>query len=388
VTVLIDVTKVPEACCTDHLELMAKATAEGPGTPEGMFRPLENPWARAIVEASTARFQGILRQIEEALARFLGGSADELRKATVPWLRWDEARFEVVRARLESLDPHMMTIADYELLIEYLVQRYLPPGVIEEEADFIAVRAALMGKIQANLQNDRRVNDPLVDTLAALMPTRFAAIEPHVLTPRELAMLEYGRAHAAENIRHVTEQARHRMAQIVLEHVQGGILGQREGTWAYAKQRLFDEFATLNRDFRRISVTETGEIVNQGLVASQEPGARLRRVEAYRGACDFCKSINGRVVTVVSPDKPNKDGDREIWAGKTNIGRSASPMKREGNTLVEREPHEMWWIAAGVMHPHCRGAWSPVTNRPPEVSAQFFNFLQAKLDAAHKAAVG
>lgn len=380
---LIDIGPVEPACCDHGLDDFAKAIAEH-GMDTTMWRPVENPWARAVVEMVTARFQAILAHMQEALARFLGGETGELRKADVPWLRWDEARFEQVRARLESLDPRLMTLDDYELLVEYLIQRYLPDDVIAREADFLAVRAALMGKIQANLQNDRRMNDPLIDTLASLLPTEFAQVAPHVLSPVEIAMLEYGRAHAGENIRNITQQARHRMAQICLEHVQGGILGQKEGTWAYAKTRLFDEFAALNRDFRRIAVTESGEVVNQGMVAARAPGARLKRIEAYHGACDFCKSINGRVFEVVAPDARNKDGDRQIWAGKTNIGRSAAPMKRVGDKLVPRPKDELWWPAAGVQHPHCRGAWVSVTNRPPEVSEAFFDYLQATLDRAGK----
>lgn len=387
-SVLIDVTRVPEACCTDHLELMAKATAEGPGTPEGMFRPLENPWARAIVERSTARLQKILADIEAALARFLEGSNTELRKADVPWQRWDEGEFEAVRARLEGLKPDAMTIEDYQLLVRYLIERYLPDGVIESEADFLVVQSQIMGKIQRNLGGDRRMNQPRIDALALLLPTRFAEVPEHVLTPREEAVMIYGKAHCAENIQAVTDAARHRMMTICLEHIQGGLIGAKEGTWAHAKIRLFDEFSVLNRDFRRIAVTEGGEAVNQGFVLATPIGQQVKRIEAYKGACAFCESINGRTFTVVSPTKNDKNGETEIWSGKTNVGRSASPMRREGNTLVERTKDELWWPAAGTQHPHCRGSWFPITAKPPEVSQQFYDFLQSKLDAAKRAAVG
>jgi hypothetical protein len=382
-TMLVDVGHVPAVDCGCALEDMAKAIAlHGTNQQEAMFRPLENRWARYLCEQVTARLQAILAKMEAALARFLGGHPEELRKADVPWLRWDEARFEQVRNYLESRDPALMSIDDYALLVDYLIQRYLPDGVIEDEADFLAVRATLLGKIQTNLSTDNRVTDPMIESMAALLPTEFAAIPPRVLTSTEINILTYGRAHAGENIRHVTESARHRMATICLEHAQGAILGQREGGWAYAKTRLFDEFGVLNRDFRRIAVTESGEMVNQGYVSAITPGQYVRRQEAYRGACDFCKSISGKIYQVVAPDASNKDGDTQVWPGKTNIGRSASAFKRVGDLLIRREPDEMWWAASGVQHPHCRGSWSPVTSKTPAVSQEFFDFLQNTLAAA------
>jgi hypothetical protein len=253
--------------------------------------------------------------------------------------------------------------------------------VIQSEAEYLAVRAALLGKIQANLEVDQRVTDPMLERMIHMLPTDFAQVPPHVFTPTEAAMMDYGRAHAAEAIRGVSESVRHRFATIVLQHVQAGIIGQKEGSWKYLQTRLFDELSGANRDMRRIAVTETGEIQNQGYILAKAPGQQVRRLEAYRGACDFCQSISGKVFTIVSADARGKDGDTEIWPGKTNIGRSASPRMRVGNALVDRTPDEMWWPAAGLQHPNCRGSWTPVTIRPPAVSESFFAFQQGLLNS-------
>lgn len=342
--VLVDINGCDHAALDD----LVKASVEQ-GAAEDMWRQTENPWARAVVEQLTAR------------------------------TRMDPAMLANARAFLARLTPGEITMENYGTLVEYLLSKYLSASFAISEAEFIAVRAALMGKIQANLEHDSRVTRDLIDALALLLPTRFAEVPRAALSPREAAIMTYGRAHAAENIRHVSEVARHRMATILMEHVQGGLLGQREGTWAHAQSRLFDEFGALNRDFRRIAVTEGGEIVNQGYVASMEDGRQVRRIEAYRGACPFCRSINGKTFDVVAPDKPDKDGDREVWAGKTNVGRSASLHRADGS---ERPQSELWWPAAGVQHPHCRGAWVSVTPLPAKVSPQFHTWLQAKLDQA------
>jgi hypothetical protein len=374
---LIDVEAVPDESCDHAIELMAKAYGEGG---RGMFRPLENRWARYLCEQFTARMGAITGAIEAALKRFLSGDRGDLQKASEPWLRWDGAEFEAVREHLNMLDADLMTLDDWQLLISWLIQRYLPDGVITSQADFLATRAVLLGKIQVNLQGDHRLTDPMLETLTALLPTRFAEVPLHALTPTELAILHYGRAHAAENIRSVTGQTRHRMATVILEHQQARLFGQREGSWQHASVRLFDEFAITHKDMRRIAVTESGELVNQGYIAATTVGHHVTRIEAYKNTCSFCAGINGKTFEVVAPDAPDKNGDTQIWPGKTNVGRSASPMKRVGDLLVERSKDELWWPAAGVQHPHCRGAWVPVTEKPPAVSQQFFDMLQDTLN--------
>jgi hypothetical protein len=107
------------------------------------------------------------------------------------------------------------------------------------------------------------------------------------------------------------------------------------------------------------------------------------RREAYRGACAFCKSINGRVFTVVDPAKPDKDWEAEVWVGKTNFGRSASPKKREGDRLVERGPEERWTVPAGLVHPNCRGVWLPAPSAPPGASPEFLAKMEEMI-AAHR----
>ncbi|WP_431860176.1 hypothetical protein [Azospirillum sp.] len=382
---LIDVGAVPDCTCTDHLDGLYKALAENPSADDKtIWAPHPNPYLTAHVEESTARLQAILERIQDTLARLLTGEPiGELSKADVPWLRWSEADFQHARMRLEAKRPEDYELSDWMLLVDYLIQRYLPEGVIQSEAEYLTVRASMLGKVQANMAA-RKPSTATIGAVAFLIPTSFAHVPPHVLNPVELEVLKFARARAAENISDVTEGARHRMKTLIREHLQAQILGQKEGTAAALRQRIFDEFGQLNRDFRRIAVTEAGECCNSGFIAAQKPGKKVRRVEAYQGACEFCRSINGKVFTVVSPAKPDKDGEAEIWLGKTNIGRSAAPRKKVGAELVEREPHERWWPAAGVQHPHCRGAWTPVVEKPPEVSQEFADWLDGLIATAQR----
>jgi hypothetical protein len=370
---LIDLSGVPEEHCEGCLEDMVKALAEPGAHDDTIWSRHENPWIAGHVEAVTRRLQAIIQKLQDAFARLLlGEPIGELRKAedTEPWHRWDVMRFEEVVKYLRAKPHEAWSLDDWLLAAEYIVQRYLPDGVIQTEAEYMVVRAALLGKIQA-----ASVATPLrpdqMNALAEFVPTTFAAVPPRVLTPVEIATVRIARARAASAVTQATEGMKGRMRGIVLEHVQAMVLGQREGSPERLKTRLFDNFGQFNRDCRRIAVTECGEAMNQGFISTINPGQQVKRMEAYRGACPFCARINGKIFTVVSPTKPFPDGDTEVWEGKTNVGRFAAPMKRTAAGLVPRDPAELWWPAAGVQHPHCfvdahipiytSGGWKPIS---------------------------
>ncbi|MGI4940637.1 MAG: hypothetical protein ACRYHQ_08770 [Janthinobacterium lividum] len=269
------------------------------------------------------------------------------------------------------------------LLVDYLVQRYLPDGVINSEAERLVVRAAMLGKVQATIGAGLKMATPEeLAGLSELVPTRFAHVPPRALAPIEIATLRLSKQLAALHISNITEKTRAEMKGLIVEHLQAQVLGQKEGQATALRQRLFDDFGGLNRDFRRIAVTEAGNVMNNSYIATRPLGSKVRRREAYKGACDFCKSIDGHEYRIVSPDAPEKDGAKEVWLGKSNLGRSASPMRRQDGKLVPRESAELWWCAAGVQHPHCRGAWEDVIEKPANVDPAFHEWMMGTLAKA------
>lgn len=127
-------------------------------------------------------------------------------------------------------------------------------------------------------------------------------------------------------------------------------------------------------------MTEAGEAQTQGLIASLPIGSKVERIEQYKGACAFCRKINGVVAEVVAADAPNKDPATQIWPGKNNIGRSASPRKRLDGKLVPREAEEMWQLPAGLAHPHCRGTWFKLPDPNPSHDPSFAAWLEQHLN--------
>lgn len=370
---LIDVG--PLSCgCTDHaLEALAKAQSI---SDDSLWTPHHDPFIRDHLEDVTDRGVQALTAILDSLLLFIGGG--QLAKAkTIE--RWTPEQLSAVRRRLERRGPDAMGLDDWLLLVDWLIQRYLPADVALSEAEYLAVRSAAAGKIQAATEH-RGLTEQQKALLAGHAPTAMSQWETAFGKPAglEAAVLDFARARAAQLITDIGERTRHRMKSLIIAHQENLAIGSPDATAGRLQQQLFDEFAFLNRDWRRIAITETARDANEGFVSALRPGAKVRRVEAY-DACPFCKKIDGMTFTVVSPTKEHKNGWTEIWVGKTNVGRSAAPRKRVGDELVERTDEEMWWPAAGTMHPNCRGTWVRVSVDPPGVNPKFKKWLDKEL---------
>lgn len=357
--ILVDVAHLTCEACDDALESMVLAKAIGGGG-DDIWDEHPNPMVRRIVELFTERGLDRIQGLQDELERWLAGSEfrEGLERPPRPgeaMARWSRAELGTVRLYLERLPPELWALDDWLLLVDYLVQRYLPADDLRSEAEWLSTRSALMGRVQSAIELTAQAADTL------LQRPDFGTLGGVTLAPELQAALLYGRERCCEHVTALSDRLRHQMRALIVDYQEAVFTGDRRGAAESLQGRLLDTFGTLNRDWRRIAVTEATENVNQGFVASLAPGTRIKRVERYRGACEFCRKIDGRVMTVVEPSKPDKDGETEVWIGKTNVGRSASPRRRAPGGLVEREPHELWWVAAGAMHPHCRGAWRRVT---------------------------
>jgi hypothetical protein len=367
---LLDLTDLSEPHTDAALEHIYKSISDDP--PDGdIWEPHHSQFLRQLIERFTERGLTRIGAIQSELTKWLNHEMHRAGRAPLSrpdaMARWTDGELALVKLYLETLPPSQFTLDDWMLVVDYLVQRYLPHDHLVAEADWLATRAVLMGRVQANLANiterqaARVLEDQAVAAAAKIAESRV-----------QQSVLQYGRARAAENIVSLTDGMRHRIRKTLIEHQEAVTLGDRTED---LQGKLLDEFGQWNRDWRRIAVTEAGEMHNQGFVAGQPPGSRLRRVEMYRGACAFCRKIDGTELTVVPPDQKFKDGEKQVWTEKNNIGRSASPRKRVGGTLIPREPHEMWQIPAGLVHPHCRGTWIKLADTNPTDDPQFALWL-------------
>lgn len=384
-TLLIDIGALTERE-TDHaLELIHKAITEN-GDEDAVWEKHPSPFIRRLIELFTQRgllrLDGIRKEVLAHLngARFAGGERPPRPDGSM--YRWTPTELQLAKLYLSSLPPGEWVLEDHMLMVDYLVQRYLPADDLRAESEWLATRSTLMGRVQANMPS---VTMEQADKLIGAMPLTVRSTHAQFrLNPRQLATLNFAASSAADRVQKVSDDTRYRLRNLIRRHVEQQTLRDPTATGSSLQTKLIDEFGRLNRDWRRIAVTEAGEAANQGMVASVAPGHHLKRVEQYRGACAFCKKIDGRVVEVVAPDEPIKDGEKQVWAGKSNMGRSASPNKRVGQALIEREPDERWWVPAGTVHPNCRGRWVAVAEPREGDDPDFAAWLKATLsgDAA------
>lgn len=380
-TLLIDI----GACCEHHtnetLEHLHKAI--GDGDPDLIWDRHPSPLIEALVELFSSRGLMRLDAVRRGVLKWQSGANFESglvppTRPDGPMARWSNDEKELARLYLRSLPPEQWTLDDHMMSIDLVVQDYLPADALQTEGEWLAVRAGMMGKVQANLEKEPTTAQ--ADKILRGMPsTVTGAVQQFGIVGRFRQALDFARVRAVENVRSLSDAVRHRMRAVVTQDLEERIGTVPPGTPSL-ESKLLDAMGPLNRDWRRIAVTEAGNALNEGLVASLSPGTRVKRIEQYRGACPFCRKIDGKVVEVVDAAAPDKDGETQIWPGKSNINRSASPFKRVGGKLVPREPHELWWIPSGLAHPNCRGRWLVVDNgsRPgddPEFAAQLRNIL-------------
>jgi hypothetical protein len=364
---VIDLSDLSCGCANHVLESFAKAMSED----GSIWAAHENPFISKLIELFTER--GLLRNdtVKTELNAWMSGEhfsalpAVNGKPGMMPY--WTDSELGMVKIYLESIHPSQYTLEDWDYLISYLVRRYLPAGELMSDAEWLATRSFLLGKAQAHLGT---ISPVTVDMLLATLPTTVAGIT-YKLSDAAANILSYAKLHACESVVSLSQSAEHALRGVVLNHMSKVVAGDYSATSNVLQQNLFDKFDYMNRDWRRIATTEATEVSGQGVISSLPLGSKVKRMEMYDGACGFCKSIDGMVFTVVSPDKPNKNDWTEMWEGKTNIGRSGSPHKRVDGGLVKRQPHELWFPVPGAVHPHCRGRLQPLEPLRPGDDADF-----------------
>lgn len=358
-------------CCSDHvLETMHKALSEGEGG--DIFSKHQSSYVADLIEEVYGSGFSALNGLSSDLLGWISERANK-KFSPIPtperFLIWGPEKAEKVFAYLSRKPRINWSASDYMLMVDYLVHVWLPETLPRTVSELAVKQGAIMGKVQA-------VHEGLTPGEAMALLS-YLSKPANVASAAALAdlntdVIAYGMEHCSDAVTGFTEGVRHQIKRLILEHEKGvrlnGVVRTED-----LQTKLFDAFADFNRDWRRIALTEVGEMANQGFISGIEPGKKVKRVEQYVGACAFCHKIDGVVAVVVDPRKAGKSWDTEIWEGKNNVGRSASPYKRIGGALVKREDHELWKLPAGLAHPHCRGTW--VSLDGPAVDDRFTLWL-------------
>lgn len=340
---------------------------------ESLWTQHHDPLIRDHIERVTARGGALLAGIQVELGSWLA-KGSPLHKAGYR----DETAVDEAEQRLKGKAPEEYSPEDWLAYIDVLLSRYLPDDVIRREAEYLAVRSVLAGLLQTA---ESRVKTGEVALIAGMLPETYERAAGLGMIPGQVtdAVLRFAQANAAEMLSGITNTLKHGVKAAVIDHAKRRALGDGKATVASLQSDLLDTFGSANRDWRRVAITECSRNANEGFISVLAPGTKVKRVEVYGTACGFCRSINGRVFTVVGPEAEH-DGETQVWVGKTNQGRSSSPRKQSPIGLIERLPEELWWVTAGPIHPNCRGTWTALPGEPgPRVSRGFSDWLEREL---------
>lgn len=241
-----------------------------------------------------------------------------------------------VMALFQSPAPAAERLATWETLVDGFTRALLPAQTAQSQAAMWALRSALLDQI------GQRVH-------AVTTPGAWERLF-HVLPPAHQKQIEWAQIRGAQFVTRMAADARASVLEALVESQIGG------GNHHELSRVLLERLGKLNRDWRRIAITETGMAVASGqLQTALDAGGQWEAIwVAGPKACPFCRSHNGTVLKVVPADAPNLDGRTMVWPGKHNVGRSAHPTRRDG---TRRTPDEMWWPCLPA-HPNCACVWT------------------------------
>lgn len=220
----------------------------------------------------------------------------------------------------------------WQNIVDRLTGALAPQASSVAAGQAMAIRSALMSRI-----GDKVFNGPKV-----LPPWEVALADATRLQRETMA---WTAARGAEYAVNLTANARHSILTSLVDSRQA-----QEGP-KLLERRLFDKFSALNRDWRRLALTESAMAVQNGLLSSVNPKEGWLAVwHCAPTACPYCLAQRHRRFRVVSADDPAKNGETDIWPGKNNIGRSAHRYSTKQGRFRDRA--EMWWPCTPV-HPNC-----------------------------------
>ena len=220
-------------------------------------------------------------------------------------------------------------------LAEALSTSWYERGVIEHETRVCVVQANLIGRIQGG------ATDP-VRAWGAYAASDTAGFD--------VRALNWAQERACQYVRGLRDESRQVLAGAVTSAL---LRGDSPGRLAVD---LTHQFGVLNRDARRLAVTEISYARSNGFLSAVPAGEDVEWFSA-KDACSGCSKLHGRRFRVTSgPDDPEKC----VWVGKHNVGLKSG----------ERTP-------TIPLHPNCRCRWVRVRRPVAGVSRRLDDMLNA-----------
>ncbi len=322
---------------------------------EDLWRPDEDPRVAAVEGRLTDALTNYLYRVHLGAHRALElpqVDAQALRDAyrTPTLAKADHDSHGRAAQTFAALRQQPRGARDARELAHALAHGWFERGLIADEAERAAVTARAFGLIAAG-------------GVVPGEPGGYAAWRASITDPDAARAVEWAAQHALEHATRLRDTTRAVLASAVVDALIAG-----DSPQALA-QRLVSQFGTLNRDARRLAVTEVSAARSHGFLAGVPDGEQVEWFAAP-DACPHCRRYHGRRFTVRS--SPG-DFQTEVWAGKTNAGRAFTSHRMD---KTERGAGEL----AGPtipLHPNCRCRWVRVSRPTPGVSPRLEAMLAA-----------
>lgn len=230
----------------------------------------------------------------------------------------------------------------YGDLVDAVTSKWAAEGRLETLAQKRTVATFLLGRLEAG-----RVVDANADGLL-LAPENF-------LEAAEARRIRYAAAKAGEYIAALSQRTRSQVKQVLYQHEISN------GSPLQLAQQLSTQFAALNRDWRRIALTETANNRANGFLGGVQVGEQVK-FDAAPDCCEKCHHYHDTLWTVKHPEDPQKDPDKDVWVGK---------RWEDGGAVIS-------------LHPHCRCRWMPVLKVKGDVNQDIKKRAMDLLEAARK----
>ena len=200
--------------------------AQRPGG-DDIWRPHESPFIRGLVESWTSHGMEKFGGMHAELLKWIAGVFYHTGPAPIaqPGMlaRWTAGDLAAAKFYLETLDPVAYTLDDWMMVVDYLVQKYLPHDVMMNEAKWQAARASMMGRVEASMPTMSAV---AAGKLSLALPFTADAIQRQFgMTVTQKAALEFGQARCCQYVTNVTDALRGKMRLAVIGWQEQRFLG-------------------------------------------------------------------------------------------------------------------------------------------------------------------
>jgi hypothetical protein len=256
--------------------------------------------------------------------------------------------------------------------VDLFIKSYFLPVI--EEAQTWLLRAYVIGRFLAKSDIEAQVFK--IEAIAKMPRTVLDAAKKYGLSIEEAKALQSAINEGASLMSNTSISAMQTVRNAIYESTK--IHGNRGNLLEDLRKLIVDDIGELNRDWKRVAITETNAAFNNGYLAMMKPGEYVVGI-SMPDACEGCLDlINGKVYKVrgtAAEDYSTLDPrsakyqelaeiwENEVWVGKNNYGRSNSQQKRldpsKGNSKdnLRGKLHHEHSMPALPQHPNCRCRW-------------------------------